>query len=996
MQFFQAFVNRPIMATAVNLIVLIMGVVAFDRLELRHTPSSTHQECTVTTDYPGADSLTVEQRVTKPLEDTLSGLDGILKLSSESSDGASVIHIKFKSTVDSTKAMSEVRDRMLGAMNGLPEGAKRPEIQESSGTSYPILYLVFEDKHRTVAALSDYIRRTIEDRLRLIEGIAAIDRWGDQLYQIVIQLDPARLMEHQVAVTDVVNALRREKAFASAGEIEQSTEKKSVVLTAALQAPTGYSQVIVKTTPEGHIRVGHLATVSVIEKSTDLRIRVEGEYKVGLQVTAKPQANPLRVAERVRAFVKDLKQTLPPNMKVSILYDATRPFNASILSLRHTMWEAIVLVGVIVTLSLASIRAALLPMLTVPLCLIGTFMLMWILGFSINPITLLALVLAVGLVVDDAIVVVENIHHYLETGLTPAQAARRGMKEITFAVIVMTITLASVYLPIAFQTDSSAVMFREFAWTLAGSVLISGFVALTLTPALCGKFLKQSKSVHKSGKFIGFYQKSLHWALQQSRCVGAIAILFALLGVWGFVRLPSELMPKEDIDYIQGYIDVANTVPEAVRVAWLKQIEQILADIPERENFSTNEWQHRWLSWMMVLKPRVERSRSTETIIQALTPKLKAIVGPRVGVIMENGGLDAEEALKIVVQYSSDYKRIVNIVKAIIHEAKQHPAFERFKSDEISDIRRVQVEVDRAFAEELGINIDAIEDTLYTFLSGRKTTRFNFKGFEYDVQVQAATPFRKELNSMNQFFVASNDGQWVPLGSLVKIKEVNEPHKIKHTERIRSAEIAVTLKPKTTLTEAMAILTPIIKKHLPAEARYRFEGKAEKYQEAERTLWLTYGLALVFIYLVLAALFESFMHPWVVLLTVPLSMTGAVWAVNGYGGTHNIYTSIGLVTLVGLITKHGILIVDFSNRLRNTGLSLLEAVQTAAERRLRPVLMTTLAMIFGAVPLLFSLGSGANARVHIGLVIIGGMISGTLFSLYVVPVVYLQMTRGRV
>ncbi len=977
------------MATAVNLLLLIVGLVAFEHLELRHSPNSVRNDFMICTHYPGANSLAVEQRVTKILEDALSGLDGIKKLSSESSDGHSHIHVKFKSNIPRNIAMSELRDRIFGVLSSLPDEVKRPEIQEGSEGSRPIINIAFEDNSRSTAALSDYIRRVVEDRLRLIEGVSTVEYWGDKLYQVTIQLDPALLMEHRITANEVVHALKHEKPFASAGEIEKEIGKKAVVLSAAVAAPQEYADIIIKTTKEGSIRIRDVGEVKITEKSTHLRIRVDGDPMVVLGVNAKPQANPLQVAERVRNFVKELNHSIPSSMKMFVSFDASVPFEASITSVKHTLWEALFLVGIIVTVSLASVRAALFPMITVPLCLIGSFALMWIFGFSINPITLLALVLAVGLVVDDAIVVVENIHRHMEEGLSPLQAARKGMKEITFAVIVMTVTLAAVYMPVAFQADDTMVMFKEFAWTLAGAVIISGFVALTLTPALCGKFLKKAEKVRAWDKLTDLYHQSLQKALNHPRVVCGFALAIALLGVWGFMRLPAELMPLEDEDYIQGYFDFSNAVPDALRHSWFDEVEKILKTIPEKKRIATGDWQQRWVWWNLQLKPRAERDRDFKQISAELQPKLAKIIGPRVGIQLgEGSGLDGDDSLKVVLQYAASYDQIIKLVKAIMEEAEKKPEFQRLSSEETWDTSRIKVDVDRSFAQEVGVHPEVIEDTLYTFLSGTKANVFNFQGFDYDVIVQASLPFRSDQSSLNQFFVAGAEGQWIPLGSLVNIKEVNEPQKLKHYERIRGAAISIVTEPRVSLEQSIKALEPIIKKHLPVGASYHFAGKAEKYQESKHAMWLTYALSLIFIYLVLSALFESFISPFVVLLTVPLSITGAMWAVNAFGGTNNIYTSIGLVTLVGLITKHGILIVDFANRLRAKNIPIIEAVQEAATKRLRPVLMTTLAMVFGAVPLVFSIGAFANARIHIGWVIIGGMICGTIFSLYVVPVVY--------
>jgi multidrug efflux pump len=567
------------------------------------------------------------------------------------------------------------------------------------------------------------------------------------------------------------------------------------------------------------------------------------------------------------------------------------------------------------------------------------------------------------------------------------------MKEISFAVIVMTITLAAVYLPVAFQTDESAVMFREFAWTLAGSVLISGFVALTLTPALCGKYLKHSDELLIWQRLNARYADSLTKALQYPKTICGLLVVVLLLGVWGHQRLPAELLPIEDDDMLIGEINVENSVSDAVRESWLRDIEKLIEKLPEKQLIFSGIWQDTYAFWQVLLKPRSDRSRGAEEIVKSLQPELKKIVGPVVNVKMGEGGLGGDESLKIIIQYAADEAQLVAVTNAIIEEAQKNPGFVHLNSEQAWEKARIHVIVDRELADELGVSLDTIEDTLYTYLSGRKAANYQFQGLDYDVLVRANAQLRGDWEGLNTFFVQGGEGQWVPLGSLITLKEVLEPNQIKHYERMRGAAITVTLKPDMHLDKAIKILEPIIQKHLPREALYKFGGKAEKYKEAQSSLWLTFALALVFIYLVLAALFESFVHPFIVLLTVPLSITGAVWAINFMGGTNNVYTSIGLITLIGLITKHGILIVDFSNRLRETGMPLMTAVVEASRARLRPVLMTTLAMIFGAIPLVFGVTEGALARRHIGWVIIGGMITGTIFSLYVVPVVYSLIAR---
>lgn len=992
MQFSEIFVRRPVMATAVNLVLLIMGIVSYHHLELRHKPNVANNEVEISTTYPGANSSAVEHQVTKPLEDALSGIDGIKKLTSTSQDNHSHIFIRFKSGIDNNKALGQVRDRVFATLSSLPEAVKRPEINEQGENRSEIVYLKFEDKTRSIPALSDYIRRVVEDRLRLIDGVASVSHFGNQLYLIAIKPDPALLAEHGITIKEVVDALKREKTFASAGEIEGVTAKEAVILTAAVEKPTDFADIIVKWGPQGKITIGNVAEVSVSEKTTSLKVREDGQNIVGLGVLAKPQANPLLVAKRVYSFIENLNKTMPPSMKGIVSFDATRSFLASFTEIRHTLWESIVLVGIIVILSLASGRAALLPMITVPLCLVGSFGLMWLLGFSINPVTLLALVLAVGLVVDDAIVVVENIYRHMEEGLSAFQAALVSMREISFAVVVMTLTLAAVYLPLLFQADESAVLFREFAWTLAGSVIISGFVALTLTPALGGKFLKSTHKVVFWELLASRYRKGLESALQHPIKIILLLVIMAALGIIGFQRLPSELIPYEDEGYLFGSLYANNSVTESVRESWFRNLEALLAKVPERERVLTGVWQDQWMWWNLILKPTAERSRSSLEIAKSLRPALRSIVGPDIQ-INDNPSLSGDDSFKIIIQYAGSQEQLLQAASNIMSEARKQPGFDAIFSEQTWEKPRLKVTVDRALAAELGVGIDAIEDTLYTFLSGRKATDFNFQGLDYDVLVRAPLRYRAELANLNAYFVAGAEGRWVPLGSLVDLKEILVPNQIKHYERVRGAAITIALQPGVSLEKAMQTLEPIVKKHLPLDAHYRFGGKVEQYRESRNAMWVTFGLAIAFIYLVLAALFESFIYPFIVLLTVPLSIAGAIWAVKWVGGTNNAYTAIGLVTLIGLITKHGILIVDFANRLRADHEEIRKAILKAAEYRLRPVLMTTLAMICGAIPLIFSVGSGAVARKDIGWVIIGGMLLGTLFSLFVVPVAYHLIAR---
>lgn len=997
-----AFVNRPIMATAINLVLVIIGLVALKQLPLRHHTHSAELAIMVSAHYPGANSQVIEQRVTKPLENALAGIDGLRHTTSKSHDGFSEIHIRFRKNYSPERAMNEVRDRVQATQSLLPKEVEPPFVFERGMNEEDLMYIAFQDKTRSSADIFDYIRRNVLEQLKLVEGVAEVGDFGGTPYVIECQIDPAELIHYQLSLNDVLSTLKSEKTFASGGQIQSVTGKKTIVIEAPFDSPEAIAHLPLVTRDNKIVRLRDVAEVVLRVADSDFSMRVDGVDTVGLTIKAKIQANPIEVSQRVTKFIHQLQATLPQTMQVSVLFDRTKTFEAGLNAIQHSLWEAIILVGVIVTISLSSLRAAVVPMITVPLCLVSTFGLMWLFNFSINPVTLLAMVLAVGLVVDDAIVVVENIHRHMESGFSALDAARKGMKEITFAVIVMTLTLVAVYLPVAFQIDSSAVVFREFAWTLAGSVLISGFVALTLTPAMCGRWLSGTALVDQHSRAERIwqqincgYQAMLAWVMQKRLWVIFFALVVFGLSIWLFTKLPSEFQPFEDEDYLFGWMSAETEVTPAVKASWDKQIEQLVArEVPEATRFMLGTWRNNYW-WSIYLEPRHTRSEGSDAIAKRLQTPLADIAGPMVGVNLAASGSDETNNLEVVVRYSGAPHVLLESMRNLVDNIEKIKGVMRVDSKEVKLQNRYHVKVIREVAASLGIHVDAIEDVLYTFFSGKKGTEITFDGYDYNVIVTTDPAVRAELSSINQFFVNRPNGIAVPLGTLVEIEEVLEPEYIKHYEQVRSAKLDIYLDADLTIAEALAELKPLIHEQLPSDALVTFSGAAEKYEEAKRAMWLTLGLAIAFIFLILAALFESILDPFIVLLTVPLSVLGAVLAIYWTGGSNNIYMQMGIVTLIGLITKHGILITDFANRLRLAGHSIQDAVIQAAVARLRPILMTTLAMIFGAIPLVLSLGAGANARSHLGWVIIGGMTSGTLFSLFVIPVVYYYVARLR-
>ncbi len=983
---FSLFVRRPVLATALNLVLLILGLVSYHYLEWRHLPKTESHVFQIYTAYPGANSAAIERQLTKPLEDALASLDGIKSLEGNSEDGSSTIVVHFRPGVQSDKALAQVRDRVFSAVSTLPEAVKRPLIQEQSHRDTSLLYVLFQDSHRSGVALADYVHRMVEDRLRLIEGVASLSLYGDQRYIVSIEPDPARLLEHQIGIQTIVEILKKERVLASGGELEDLGVKESVVISAAISEPKDLGLLRLKTATGEWLRLDQVATITMRKEVGDLRLSLEGQDVLQIGIIPKAQANPLIVAKEVKAFVETLQKQLPPSMTASVTFDATEPFFEAFLEMKHVLWEALILVALIMLIALGSVRAALLAMITIPLCLIGSFVILYAFDFSVNPVTCLALILSIGLVVDDAIVVIENIDRHLRQGQKTLEAAKASMQEISFSIVGMTLILAAVYMPLLFQANDASVIFKEFAWTLAGSVLISGFVALTLTPALCGKYFRAgSEQQGYWGSLENHYQNILSVLVLHPKKIALALLLFAGLSVGGLQHLPSEQIPVEDESYLSGMIMSDNIVPSAVQKGWQQSVGAILEQIPEKEKVMF--WQYRqWHGWFLVLKSPKDRQRSIQAIRSDLTQKLRSVVGPLVTVNTESAMGD-NNAMKVIIQYAGDPLVLSKASQAIMVDLRKQPGVQGVNSDQPPDLVRLKVAVDRALASELGVGVDAIEDTIFTLLSGRKVSDFYFEGLDYDVKVRAAPSLRTEASDLNRFFVAGSEGQWVPLGTVVRLEHELSASQIKHYDRVRGIALSLNLKAGADLDTVIKGIAPIMKRHLPMDAQYHFAEQLEAYQSGSKTALWTFLLALAFIYLVLAALFESFVDPWIVLLTVPLSLGGAVAALFLYGGTNNAYTLIALMTLMGLIAKHGILIVDFANRL-SLREPLSEAIVHAAVARLRPILMTTLAMIGGAVPLVFSVGAGAVARQHIAWVIIGGMLMGTVFSLFVVPVIY--------
>jgi len=999
-------IRRPVLATVMSLVIVLVGFISYERLSVREYPNIDEPVVTVDTTYRGASAEIIESQITVPLEDSLSGIDGVDVLSSVSRAERSQITVRFRLNRNPDGAAADVRDRVGRIRQQLPDDIDEPVIAKVEADAQPIIYLAFSSDRHSPLEITDYADRFVKDRLQNIPGVSGVRIFGERRYSMRIWLDRARLAAYNLTPQDVENALRRQNVEIPAGRIESTAREFTITTETDLRTPAQFDNLILREVEGYLVRLRDVGRAELGPRDSRVIARFNGNNAVAIGVIKQATANPLDVSKGVRAILPRIEREAPEGMKVGVGYDSSIFIDRSIDNVFHTIGEAVILVIIVIFLFLRSLRATLIPLVTIPVSLIGAFALMLVFGFSINTLTLLAMVLAIGLVVDDAIVMLENISRHVEDGMPPFQAALQGAREIAFAVMAMTITLAAVYAPMAFQTGRTGRLFIEFALTLAGSVLVSGFVALTLSPMMCSKLLKTHE---RHGKLFMLGERILEGMNQGYRRILAPTVkawpivlvvwlaVFAAAGYLAF-KLPKELSPIED----RGVVVTFGIAPEGSTIDhtfdYGRRIEAILRDAP---NMSTY--------FLIVGFPAVnnviafgrlvdwrERAMKQQQLVASLQPKIFAIPGI-LGAPSNPQSLGqsaSERPVQFVLQTSGPYSELQKAVDVLLPIARSNPRLINADTDLKLNKPEIRINVDREKAADLGVDVDVIGRTLETMMGGRQVTRFKQNGKQYDVVVQVADVDRTNPDDLNAIFVRGSGGQMIPLSNLVTYKETVAARELNHFNKLRSATITAFLAPGYTLGEALTFLQAEAAK-LPPGVIYDFAGGSREFRSASSDFWVTLLLAIIFIYLVLAAQFESFVDPLIIILTVPLAGTGALLALMLTGGTISVYSQIGLVTLVGLITKHGILIVEFANQLQEQGRAKLEAVMEAAVLRLRPILMTTGAMVLGSVPLALASGAGAETRHQIGWVIVGGMVFGTLLTLFVVPTFYMLLARRR-
>ena len=1009
MQLAETSIRRPVLAVVMSLLILLIGAVSFDRLSVREYPKIDEPTVTVSVKYPGASAEVIESQVSKPLEDSIAGIDAVDVITSISRAEQSQITVRFRLEKDADTAAAEVRDRTSRVRNRLPQAIEEPVIAKVEADAFPVIWLAFSSDTLSPLQINDMINRVVKPRLQTVTGVADVRIYGERKYAMRVWLEPERLAGYKLTPQDVEDAIRRSNLELPAGRIESSNREFTVTSQTDLTRAGQFADIVIKTVNGFPVKIRDVAKVeegAADERST---VRLGGQYAISAGVIRQATANPLELSKGVRDMMPRLEADLPPGITITVANDNSLFIDRSIKSVFQTIVEAVVLVALVIFVFLRTIRASIIPIITIPVSLIGTFAMMALAGFTINTLTLLALVLAIGLVVDDAIVVLENIYRHIEEGLDPFSAAIKGSREIGFAVVAMTLTLAAVFAPLAFTPGRTGKLFTEFALALAGSVIVSGFVALTLSPMMSSQLLKHNPNPGWFDRSMerwltalsNAYERLLGVVLRKARWL--VMLVMVGSGVAIAVVYPSmkqELAPMEDrgtllatvtapdgstLDYTDRYAKVLERMGEAY-----PEFDRIFANIGN-PTVAQGSVIYRAVDWE-------KRSRTTLEIARELGPKFGGLPGVNAFAITPPslGQGFRERPVNFVIQTSDSYQNLSAVTREIMDEIAKNPGIIAPDVDLRLNKPELRIEVDRAKAAELGIGVDAVAKALETMLGGRVVTRYKRDAEQYDVIVQTQATGRNTPDDVDNIYIRGRNDAMIPLSALVKIRESVSPRELNHFGQRRSVSITANLSPDYSLGEALKFLDATAARVLKPGYTTELNGTSREFRNSQGALVIVFVLAMFFIFLVLAAQFESFIDPFIIMLSVPLSMIGALLALKWTGGSLNVYSQIGLITLVGLITKHGILIVEFTNQLREQGVETMEALVKASGQRLRPILMTTGAMVLGAVPLALAKGAGAESRTQIGWVIVGGMTLGTLLTIFVVPTMYSLLARKSV
>jgi multidrug efflux pump len=1005
MSFTDIFIRRPVLSLVVSLLILLIGLRAMTSLPIRQYPKLSNTTITVTTIYPGAAPDLIQGFITTPISQAVATAEGIDYLTATSVQGTSTVTAYIRLNYDPSQALTDVMAKVQQVKYQIPKDAQDPIITKATGQTTAVMYIGFASSELSSAAISDYLTRVVQPLLATVDGVASADILGGQTFAMRLWVDPGRMAAHGISADDIAAAIRANNYQSAPGQAKGFFTVANVNADTGLADVQQFKQMVVKSKDGALVRMEDIASVDLAAQSWTSSVAMNGQHAVFIGVQATPTGNPLSLVAGVRALLPEIRRNLPPAVKMEVAYDSTKFIQASIDEVKSTLAQAVAIVIAVIFLFLGSFRSVLIPIVTIPLSLVGAGTIMAALGFSLNLLTLLAMVLAIGLVVDDAIVVLENVYRHIEQGRTPAQAALIGAREIASPVISMTLTLAAVYAPIGFLGGVTGALFREFAFTLAGAVIISGIIAVTLSPMMCSVLLTREMSQGRFARVIDrAFSRLAEWygrRLERSLDYRPVTALFAAAVfvslAFMYMNTKAELAPEED----QGVLFALTKAPQYANLdyadAYGDKLDKAFASFPETDlrfvvngRFGPNQG-----IAGAILKPWRERSRSSQQLKPLMQRKVAGVEGLNAFVFSlpplpaTIGGLPVQ----MVLYSPGDYEQIYQTMQQIKAAARKSGLFMVIDSDLDFNQPVIGVKIDRSKANQLGITMQSIGNTLAVLVGENYINRFNLRGRSYEVIPQVPRADRLTPETLTHYYVTSAAGQPVPLSNLIELTTSTQPNALTQYNQLNSATFQAVPMPGVTMGQAVDFLEQQTK-DLPAGFSHDFLSDTRQYVREGNQLTITFIFALIVIFLVLAAQFESLRDPLVILVSVPMSMCGALLPLFFGLATMNIYTQVGLVTLIGLISKHGILMVEFANVLQvRENLDRRRAIEQAARVRLRPILMTTAAMVVGLVPLLLATGAGAASRFSIGVVVVAGMSVGTLFTLFVLPAVYTVLAK---
>jgi len=1006
MRFTDIFIKRPVLAASISFLIALLGLQSVLKLAIREYPEMTNTEVTVATNYYGASADLIQGFITQPLEQAIAQADNIDYMTSESVLGSSTITVKMKLNTNPNAALADILAKTNSVRSQLPKEADDPSVTMSTGSSTAVLYLGFSSHELNSSQITDYLQRVISPQIFTVSGVSKIDMYGGVKYALRVWLDPYKMAALNLTAKDVMSVLTSNNYQSATGQATGELVLYNGNAKTQVTSAKELKRLVIRQEHGQIVRLENIAKVTLAKSHDSFRATANGQEAIVLAINAAPSANPIDIAEDVRLLIPDLQKNLPSNIQMQILYDSTTAINESIHEVIKTIGEAALIVLIVITLFVGSIRAVMIPIITIPLSLIGVALVMQACGFSWNLMTLLAMVLAIGLVVDDAIIVLENVDRHIKLGEKPFRAAIIGTREIASPVIATTLALVAVYSPIALATGITGSLFKEFALTLAGAVLVSSIIALTLSPMMCSKMLKAHESpsrfelaVHRVlDKITDKYQRILGRFMQHRPVVLAFALIVFVCIPILFKFIPSELAPAEDkgvvmligngssnanLDYLQNSMTEVNNI-----LSNQKEVQMTLAftGIPKSNQ----------ALGIAVLVPWSQRNASQKDITQRVQKLVKDIPAMSVSAFQmpELPGAGSGFPIQLVITTPKSFENLFSLSSEILTKIKHNPMFVYSTLDLNFDSATMRIDIDKDKAGAYGISMADIGITLSTMVADGYVNRIDLGGRSYEVIPQVERKYRLNPESLNHYYVRAADGEAIPLGSLIHIDIIAEPRALPHFNQLNSATIGIVPSPGTAMGDAIKWLNETTNKILPSGYQHDYMGESRQFVKEGNALYGTFALALAIIFLVLAIQFESLKDPIVIMVSVPLAICGALIVLAWGAASMNIYSQVGLITLIGLITKHGILICEVAKEQQlNHQRTRTEAVMEATKVRLRPILMTTASMIAGLIPLMYATGAGAQQRFSIGIVIVAGLAIGTLFTLFVLPVIYTYLAE---